>query len=347
MAAPPILDRITVTEAVHRYLRGIERGVLAGTLSATTQSTYQRDMREFTRLSGAETIVDDITAEDLDDLLLTYASEPDRRYAPAHHKPSRSDHIYGGRSPATQARFRHSLSRFFAHAQRAGWIQHNPVPDMQVKPRARGEIPPARKALPEATALTLLETLTPRTDSALSYRDDAIIRILMEVGLRVAELCAVNQSDIETHEDITWLVIRVGKGGKHRDVPLSPSTAAAVDRYVHQVRPTPPQTDPAQKQADAQRALFVTFRGRRMQPRDVQNMLNRCMQKLPAEVRRACTPHGLRHTAATLLLSSGAADIKTVQRILGHASLATTGMYLDEVREDMIRAVGDHPVTGE
>lgn len=342
MAAPPQLDRITVAEATQRYLVSLERSVLAGSLSHTTQATYRRDLTEFSRLALPHTILDDLSSEDLDDLVLTYASEPDRRYT-ATTQPTKNG-THGGRSASTQARFRHSLSRFFSHAERHGWIQHNPIPDMSVKPRARGEIPPARKALSQDSAVALLKV--PSLDTALSVRDMAILRTLMEVGLRVSELCALNASDIEINDGTPWLVIRHGKGGKHRDVPLSPATYDAIENYRRAPRPQPPATDSPDRHKDASDALFVTFRGRRMQPRDIQNLVNRATAQLPPDVRRRCTPHGLRHTAATLLLTSGAADVKTVQRILGHESLATTGMYLDEVREEMVKAIADHPVTG-
>lgn len=167
----------------------------------------------------------------------------------------------------------------------------------------------------------------------------------MEVGIRVSELCALNISDIEKTDGTTWLVIRHGKGGKHRDVPLSVSTVVSIDTYLLMKRPAPPHNFSAHEKLDAAQAMFVSFRGRRLKPRDIQNLMHRATNKLPAEIRRKCTPHGLRHTAATLLLMSGAADIKTVQRILGHESLATTGLYLDEVREEMVKAISDHPIT--
>lgn len=342
MAPIPQLERITVAQAAERYLASLDRSVLAGSLSPTTQATYRRDLGEFCRLAQPDTILDDLTSENLDDLVLTYASEPDRRYADGNQPVKQG--TPGGRSRSTQARFRHSISRFFTHAERHGWIQYNPMPDMSVKPRSRGEIPPARKALSQDSAAALLKV--PSLDTSLSVRDLAIIRTLMEVGLRVSELCALNASDIEVNEGIPWLVIREGKGGKHRDVPLSQATYDAIQNYQRAPRPTPPESDSAHDRKDASDALFVTFRGRRMQPRDIQNLVNKATAQLPPEVRRRCTPHGLRHTAATLLLTSGAADVKTVQRILGHASLATTGMYLDEVRGEMVRAIADHPVTG-
>ena len=129
------------------------------------------------------------------------------------------------------------------------------------------------------------------------------------------------------------------------------------ERYVEDERPDPrPRTrkDPATGELvqtapveDAERALTLSWRGVRMQPRDMQLMVERACRNLPPEVRRDVTPHGLRHTAATLLLSSGAADIKTVKELLGHASIATTGVYLYTVADEMAQAVKAHPVTGD
>lgn len=83
-----------------------------------------------------------------------------------------------------------------------------------------------------------------------------------------------------------------------------------------------------------------------MSSRDIQRLMEKMRDRLPAELRRDLTPHALRHTMATLMLTSGAADVAVVQRLLGHSSLATTGRYLDEVREELAAAVDRNPVTG-
>lgn len=349
MAAPPTLTRLAVVDAVTQYLAGVDRAVLSGALTPATRSTYAGDLAEFIALAGPDTILDDLTADDIDTIVLAYAATPDKRYT-RRTKPAPAG--TPGRGVAAQSRFRQSVARLFSHAARRGWIQLDPMPDTQVRPRARGAANPARSALPQRSAAALLTVPADRdqrarADQRLGQRDDALLRVLLEVGPRVREVCGLDRVDVDVRDDgRTWLDIRHGKGGKRRELPLSSGTAQTLADYLAAPRPAPPAGDPPARREDAERAVFVTYRGRRMQPRDVQNLMRRLSDALPADVRRRVTPHGLRHTAATLLLASGAADVKTVQHLLGHASLATTSVYLDEIGEELARAVADHPVTG-
>jgi site-specific recombinase XerD len=357
MVAPARLNRITVQEAVTLYLRGIERAVASSTLSPVTQSNYTRDLTEFVELVGGETVLDDLTSEDVDDLVLAYAAKPDARYTRNLKVPAaQGKGLAVGRGPGAQMRFRASISRLFAHADRKGWVQQDPMPDTLVRPKARDLRGKPRTALPQHSAEALLKCAdahsaalgspdADRQHPTLSSRDAAILRILLEVGPRVSELSHLDRDDLDYRQGHPWLIIRNGKGGKRRELPLSEETATAVKACLAAVRPTLPASDTPWRREDAQRAMFVTYRGRRIQPRDVQNIVHRAVDRLPEGSRRSVTPHGLRHTCATLLLASGAANVRTVQAILGHASLATTGIYLDEVSDDMIRAVSKHPVT--
>lgn len=355
MVAPPAFTPIPAADAIDQYLTSVHRASLAGTLSPATEANYTRDLAEFAARLPAGCLLDDITADMIDDIVLDYAAEPDRRFT---RTPKTGPHgsPAPGRGPGAQTRFRSSIARLMAHAARRGWIQQDPMPDTQVRPRTRGTRSTSRTALPEPSALALLESASSpaassRADQQLATRDTAILSLLIEVGPRVAELCALDQTDLHTRTTDggadTWLHIRHGKGGKPRDLPLSPATASLISAYLAEPRTAPPVHLSPTIRDDAERALFVTFRGRRITPRDVQNMVTRHVKALPADTRRHVTPHGLRHTAATLLLTSGAADIKTVQAILGHASIATTGLYLDEVSHEMVRAVAAHPVTGK
>jgi site-specific recombinase XerD len=158
-----------------------------------------------------------------------------------------------------------------------------------------------------------------------------ILRLLTETGPRVAELCAANLDDVRRHELTGGPVLRIrnGKGGRSRDVPLSDTLVELLDRYQQHERPAPPAADAEPDRADAARALLVTIRGRRMTARDVQRMVERRVKQMPAQLRRAVTPHGLRHTAATVLLRQAGADVGTVADILGHSDVGTTSVYLD------------------
>lgn len=141
-------------------------------------------------------------------------------------------------------------------------------------------------------------------------RDQAILELLFSTGLRVAELCALN-SDIDLSRD--ELSVR-GKGDKVRVVFLSPTAKDAVRTYL-------------QARKDMEEALFVDGRPNklhRITPRDVQRHLKRYVAL--AGITNIVTPHTLRHAFATDLLSNGA-DIRSVQQLLGHASINTTQIY--------------------
>lgn len=369
MVSSPPLSRLSVAEAVERYLRGVQRAVSGHSLAATTAQNYQRDLHEFVHLAGADTVLDDLTAEAVDDIVLAYGDQPDGRYSSAASAVAAGAGAPGGgvktRGQGAQARFRQSVSRLFSEATLEGWVEHNPMPRTKVRPKARGMSNAARKALPQSSAEALLQVPSReparrgpvRTDMRLGLRDTFLLRLFMEAGPRVSEVCRADRADLEVRDDgTTWLRV-LGKGSKERWLPLSRGTVDSYERYLEDERPEPrPRTrkDPATGDLvqtapleDAERALTLSWRGVRMQPRDMQLMVERACRNLPPEVRRDVTPHGLRHTAATLLLSSGAADIKTVKELLGHASIATTGVYLDTVADEMAQAVKAHPVTGD
>jgi site-specific recombinase XerD len=338
MAAPPAFTPLTVSEVITAFTADMERKLSAGTMSPTTADTYARDLVDFARLAGPDVALDSLSAEDVDDIVLTFRSEPDRRRKVA------TDAV---KSLGTTARFRQSLSSLFSFAEKRAFVRKNPMPETVTGRRGRVKATGARAALPLDAARALVTVPTtkeptrrPRKDQDVSRRDEIILRILLETGLRVSELCALDRTDVRPQDGATWLFVRHGKGGKPREVPITPSTATMLDEYVNSSRPVPEVGA-----EDAQRALFVTYRGRRITPRDVQNLVNRAAQGLPPSLRRRVTPHAARHSAATLLLSSGAADVSVVQKLLGHASLATTGLYLDEIRDELVQAVHTNPIT--
>jgi site-specific recombinase XerD len=152
--------------------------------------------------------------------------------------------------------------------------------------------------------------------SQRALRDHAILELLFSTGLRVSELCSLN-SDIDLSRD--ELSVR-GKGEKVRVVFLSPSAKEAVKMYLA-------------KRKDMEEALFVNIladekvskkAAKRLTPRSVQNIMKKYAAK--AGITKKVTPHVLRHSFATDLLSNGA-DIRSVQALLGHASINTTQIY--------------------
>jgi integrase/recombinase XerC len=172
---------------------------------------------------------------------------------------------------------------------------------------------------------------------ALRLRDRALLEVLYGSGLRVAECCGLNLDDVDRGRYATALVhVRSGKGKKGRQVPLGRQALAALDVYLG-VRDL--LRDPRTGHQD-ERALFLSYRGTRLTPRSVQRMVARCV--LEAGTGEA-TPHALRHSFATHLLDSGV-DLRSIQEMLGHASLASTQIYT-KVSLDHLMSVYDasHP----
>ncbi|MBD7951617.1 tyrosine-type recombinase/integrase [Oerskovia rustica] len=355
MVAPPRLRRVTVAEAVSTYLSSVSAETLRGVLSPTTQRNYERDLREFSSLAGPETVLDDITGADIDDFLLRYQITPDGRYTDPRTKPDGP-----GRSAATVNRFRQSVSRFFTHAARDGWVQADPMQWAAPPARLRGGLRVARTALSATAAQALLVTAStkprpagasastatgsaghPRPDHDLAVRDRLIIALLLILGPRVSEVARADVDDFVREPDQTRWRIK-GKGGTVRTVSLSEPLARALDEYLAALRPSLLARRPGD--ADAARALLLTWRGRRIDAQAIRALLNRCVARMPEEYRRAATPHALRHTTATLLVAQGW-DVKVIAELLGHASIATTGVYLDRIEGELAAAIRSHPLS--
>lgn len=345
MVAPPVLTRITVADAVAQYLARARQRCKTGDLSKTTVGTYEVDLRDFSALAGPGTVVDDITGGNIDDILARYADLPDRRYRDPDSKGA------PGRSPATQARFRQSLTRFFTVAARDGWVQADPMQWSVISPKARGGLRTARTALVLEQAIALLDHGAGAPDAPHARphernheRDRFLIAAMTLLGPRVDEVVRADTDDFRrTRDGWTWRI--VGKGGKAREVPLSTELAALRDAYIA-VRPAPPDDLPDAQAKDARAAMFRTGRGRRMSARDVQRLLTKARARVAAaapHLARDVTPHGLRHTAATILLAQGW-DVKVVSQLVGHASIGTTGLYLDEIPGELAAAVKAHPL---
>lgn len=171
------------------------------------------------------------------------------------------------------------------------------------------------KVMPVDEVFAILRAPTDRT--ALGLRDRAIFELLYGAGLRAAELCALSPGDVDLRERI---VRALGKGRKERLVPFHEYAADALAVYLERrgellAKPHPNQ-DPD--------ALFLNHRGGRLTPRSVARHLDRYV--LQCALARKVSPHALRHSFATHLLAGGA-DVRSIQELLGHASLSTTQRY--------------------
>lgn len=345
MAAPPRTIRLTVAEAVQRYLATVDSETLRGVLSPTTRDTYARDLRELVVLAGPQTVLDAIEGPDLDDLLVRYQLAPDARYRDPRTKPGGP-----GKSVASVNRFRQSLSRFFTHATRHAWVQANPFLWAAPPARDRDGLRVERTALPASSARALLDAAADalddrpsRADQDLALRDRLILAFLLVLGPRVSELVRADLDDLVREPGAARWRIR-GKGGVVRTVSLSAPLEDALTAYLVELRPRLLARGPGG--ADAERAVLLTWRGRRVDAQTIRAVVDRAMSRVPPELRRGATPHALRHTTATLLVAHGW-DVKVVAELLGHASIATTGVYLDRIEGELAAAIAAHPLTSD
>ncbi len=227
-----------------------------------------------------------------------------------------------GRARTTMSRRATAVRVFTAWAHRTGLAEADPGA-LLGSPKAHRTLPPALR-VDEARAL--LEAAARQADDGtpVGIRDVAVIELLYATGIRVGELCGLDVDDVD-HER---RVVRVlGKGRKERTVPFGTPAEGALGRWLTQGRPrlAVPGSGPA---------LFLGARGGRVDQRAVRSLVHARLADVPGAPDLG--PHGLRHTAATHLLEGGA-DLRTVQELLGHASLATTQIYT-HVTTDRLRS---------
>lgn len=169
------------------------------------------------------------------------------------------------------------------------------------------------------------EVIGDQVATALALRDSAIMELLYATGVRVSELCGLDVDDID---DGRRTIRVLGKGGKERVVPVGVPAARAVDRWRSAGRL-------ALVTGESGPALFLGARGRRLDPRTARRVVHARIAAVGSVPDTG--PHGLRHTTATHLLEGGA-DLRSVQELLGHASLATTQIYTHVSVERLVSA---------
>jgi integrase/recombinase XerC len=213
--------------------------------------------------------------------------------------------------PSSRGRALASLRAFYRFVLRRGGVKLSPAARVRT-PKRPQSLP---KVLPVDEVFALLEA--PRRDTALGLRDRAMMEVLYGAGLRVSELCALSLEDVELSEG---MVRAFGKGSKERMVPLHRPAIEAIRAYLQQrgelLAKSHPRQDP--------RALFLNQRGGRLTARSVARHLDGYVHSLA--LARKVSPHALRHSFASHLLAGGA-DVRSIQELLGHASLSTTQRY--------------------
>jgi integrase/recombinase XerC len=226
-----------------------------------------------------------------------------------------------GHSRTTLARRATAVRVFTAWLARTGRISTDVGASLR-SPKARQTLPPVLRQ-DEAAELIAAAARLADDGSPLGVRDTAMLELLYATGVRVGELVALDVDDVDRGRNVVRVL---GKGRKERTVPFGLPAARALDTWLGHGRP-------ALMAPGAGPALFLGARGGRIDQRAVRTVVHRRIADVPGAP--DIGPHGLRHTAATHLLEGGA-DLRSVQELLGHASLATTQLYT-HVSTDRLR----------
>ena len=291
-----MIERV-VDEQIEAYLRHLraERGLSPNTLAA-----YRGDLEQFAEMTGrdaAEVRWERLGDRDLERFSLALQ---ERRYADT--------------SKARKIAAVRSLFRFLAEEE---VVDRNPAE--RIRTRRPGRTLP--NVLSEEEVVALLQAASAQEGAAEALRDRAMLEVTYAAGLRVSEVVGptglrLNSLHLEDGE------VRVlGKGSKERIVPIYPGVAALATRYVRDARPVLLAHSRARATTDA---LFLNARGRELTRQGYWLVLKRCAAR--AGVTGKVSPHTLRHSFATHLLSGGA-SLRHVQELLGHATIATTQIY--------------------
>ncbi|OBJ62714.1 tyrosine recombinase XerC [Mycobacterium sp. 1423905.2] len=234
-----------------------------------------------------------------------------------------------GAARTTLSRRTSAIKAFTAWAARRGILASDPAVRLQV-PKAHRTLPAVLRRDQALAAMTAAQAGAQEGDP-LALRDRLIVELLYATGIRVSELCGLDIDDVDTGHR---LVRVLGKGNKQRTAPFGRPAAEALHAWLTHGRP-------ALATAESGPALLLGARGRRLDVRQARTVVHQTVSAVDGAPDMG--PHGLRHSAATHLLEGGA-DLRVVQELLGHSSLATTQLYT-HVAVSRLRAVHDqaHP----
>lgn len=233
------------------------------------------------------------------------------KYHQANHIIIRSflAHLYNNNiKKSTAARKLAAIRSFYQYCIQKGWIDENPA-KMVNTPKQEKSVP---SFLSEEEMTAFLDL--PISDKPLELRDRAILELLYATGLRVSELVGIDLSDINFEERLLRVL---GKGKKERIVPFGTQAEKNLKRYVK-------KRYLIHEGKIDKKAVFLNYRGERLSTRSVQRIVDGYFKK--SAIKRKISPHSLRHSFASHLLGRGA-DLRVIQELLGHESLATTQKY--------------------
>jgi integrase/recombinase XerD len=291
--------------SVERFLDHlvVERGLAANTVDA-----YRRDLTRYAAFLGSRGVEDPADAGESE------ISAFVRELSAAEYQPGRT---YRASSVARALAAVRSFHRFLV---REGDADLDPAEGV-----ARPKVP---RTLPRPLTVDEVAALVgapPDDGSPVALRDRAMLEALYGAGLRISELVGLDVDDVDLEEGSVRVV---GKGSRERVVPLGRYAVAAVEGYLVRGRP-------ALARPRTRGGLFLNQRGGRLTRQGCTNIVKAMARR--AGIRKRVTPHMLRHSFATHLLEGGA-DVRVVQELLGHASVATTQIYT-LVTRDRLREV--------
>jgi integrase/recombinase XerD len=283
-----------MAEEAERYLDhlAVERGLSENTLAA-----YRRDLRRYVSFLTHRNVLRPDAVEET--TIRSFVASLSASTHGPEEKPYRATSV---------ARALSAVRSFHRFLVREGVTDRDPAVAVP-RPRLPRSLP---RPLPVEDVRRLLEAPDPGTPTGV--RDRAILELLYGSGLRISELTGLDVDDL----DMEGGSLRVlGKGGKEREAPLGSFGKEAVSAYLTRGRP-------ALASGGTRGALFLNARGGRLSRQSCARLLGRYVRR--AGIERRVTLHTLRHSFATHLLEGGA-DVRVVQELLGHASVATTQIY--------------------
>jgi integrase/recombinase XerD len=293
-----------VKEAIDKFLNYlvVEKG-----FSENTKLAYENDLRQLAIFVEAEAAkhgtIPPWAAFDRQAMLRYLSELKERKYA-----------------ATTLARKVAAIKSFFGFLVAEGLLHDNPTRDVP-SPKVGKSLP---KPLSIAQARLLLEQPS-RLSTLEAKRDKAMLELLYATGMRVSELVALNTTDI----DIEGGYVRCfGKGHKERLIPFYRQAALVLKEYLDAARPRLVRNN-------EEKAVFLNRRGERLTRQGLWQILKGYAKEIGLEAQ--VTPHTLRHSFATHMLSGGA-DLRSVQELLGHANISTTQIYTHLTTDHIRRA---------
>ena len=239
--------------------------------------------------------------------------------------------LINGSKPATRARKASTIRIFFAYLYDQKIIPDNPA--IGLKTPKLGKRMPKYLSLEDSKKLL---NVTYDENDENKERDYAIITLFLNCGLRLSELVGINISNIDFSENRLTVI---GKGNKERTIYLNNACVNAIKGYMS-VRPTEGVKNDSKA---SNKALFLSKRKERIGNRTVQYIVDRELMKAGLDTSKYST-HKLRHTAATLMYQYGKVDIRALQELLGHESIATTEIYTHVSNEQVRNAIESNPL---